>query len=303
MVLSDGDDVDLPEPDGRPVAVVGAGTLGRRVALMFATRGGEVRISDPEDEQRAAAVRYVAGALPVVVAQVEGGRAGRVTATADLAAAVAGAWLVVEAVPERLDLKRSVFARLDELAPPDAVLATNSSSYPSSRLLDVVRRPERLVNTHFYMPPERTAVEVMSCGSTDPAVVALLVRVLPAYGLRPFEVRRESVGFIYNRIWAAIKREALAVVEEGVATPQEVDELFELNLGTSRGPFRRIDAVGLDVVLDIEEHYAAERPGLPEGPRRLLREMLAAGRLGDKSGGGFYDSSGEGAREDTPSGG
>lgn len=219
MVVSRGDARVLPEPAGRPVAVVGAGTLGRRIALMFATRGDEVRISDPEAEQRAGAVRYVAGALPEVLAQVEGGRAGRVTATDDLAVAATGAWLVVEAVPERLELKRSVFARLDELAPPDAVLATNSSSYPSSRLRDVVRRPERLVNTHFYMPPERTAVEVMSCGRTDPAVVALLMRALPAYGLRPYEVRRESVGFIYNRIWAAIKREALAVVEEGVATP------------------------------------------------------------------------------------
>ena len=282
--------VEVPDPADRPVAVIGAGTLGRRIALMLATCGGEVRISDPDAASREAALAYVAGALPDVVRRVEGGRAGRVTALADLAAAVAGAWLVVEAVPERLELKRSVFARLDEVAPPDAVLATNSSSYPSSRLVDAVRRPERLVNTHFYMPPDRTAVEVMSCGRTDPAVVALLMRTLPAYGLRPFEVRRESVGFVYNRIWAAIKREALAVVEEGVATPQEVDELFSLNLGTTRGPFRRMDAVGLDVVLDIEEHYAAERPGLPEGPRRLLREMLEQGRLGDKSGGGFYDA-------------
>jgi 3-hydroxybutyryl-CoA dehydrogenase len=89
-----------------------------------------------------------------------------------------------------------------------------------------------------------------------------------------------------------------------VATPQEVDELFELNLGTSRGPFRRMDAVGLDVVLDIEEHYAEERPELPEGPRRLLREMLAAGRLGDKSGGGFYNSGDPGpGKASPPSGG
>ncbi len=284
-----------PDPAGRPVAVVGAGTLGRRIALMLATRGGEVRISDPDAGSREAAVEYATRALPAVASRVEGGRAGLVTSTADLADAVAGAWLVVEAVPERLELKLQVFARLDELADADAVLATNSSSYPSSRLVEAVRRPERLVNTHYYMPPERTAVEVMSCGRTDPAVVALLLRELPAYGLQPFEVRRESVGFIYNRIWAAIKREALAVVEEGVATPQEVDELFGLNLGTTRGPFRRMDAVGLDVVLDIEEHYAEERPGLPEGPRRLLRQMLDAGRLGDKSGGGFYD-----AAEDPP---
>jgi 3-hydroxybutyryl-CoA dehydrogenase len=274
---------------GRPVAVVGAGTLGRRIALMLATRGGEVRISDPAPEQRAAAVAYVEQVLPEVAGRVEGGRPGRVTEVDDLAAAVHQAWLVVEAVPERLELKRPLFAELDRLAPTDAVLASNSSSYPTSRLVDVVEHPERLLNAHFYMPPERTAVEVMSCGRTDPAVLRLLLDVLPSYGLQPFEVRRESTGFIYNRIWAAIKREALAVVEEEVATPQEVDELFRLNLGTDRGPFERMDAVGLDVVLDIEEHYAAERPGLPEGPRRLLRRMLADGRLGTKSGRGFYD--------------
>lgn len=279
-------DTDLT---GRPVAVVGAGTLGRRIALMFATRGGEVRISDPSAGQRAAAVAYVEQLLPQIVARVEGGSAGRAVAVAGLAEAVEDAWLVVEAVPERLEVKRSLFAELDRLAPADAVLASNSSSYPSSRLVDVVSRPERLLNLHCYMPPERTAVEVMSCGHTDPALLQRLLHVLPTYGLQPFEVRRESTGFIYNRVWAAIKREALAVVEEGIASPEEVDALFCLNLGTDRGPFARMDAVGLDVVLDIEEHYAADRPGLPEGPRRLLRSMVEQGRLGVKSGAGFYD--------------
>jgi 3-hydroxybutyryl-CoA dehydrogenase len=276
---------DIPD---RPAAVVGAGTLGRRIALMLATRGGEVRIADPDAGQRAAAVAYVEERLPDVARRVDGGSPGRVVAADSLAAAVDGAWLVVEAVPERLEVKRPLFAELDRLAPDDAVLASNSSSYPTSRLVDVVERPERLLNTHFYMPPDRTAVEVMSCGRTDPALVRRLMDVLPRYGLQPFEVRRESTGFIYNRIWAAIKREALAVVEEGVATPEEVDALFCLNLGADRGPFWRMDMVGLDVVLDIEEHYAAERPDVPEGPRRLLHEMVAAGRLGRKSGRGFY---------------
>jgi 3-hydroxybutyryl-CoA dehydrogenase len=273
----------------RPVAVVGAGTLGRRIALMLATRGGEVRVTDPDAGQRADAVGYVEEQLPEVASRIDGGSPGRATATDSVAAAVDGAWLVVEAVPERLEVKLPLFAELDRLAPPDAVLASNSSSYPTSRLVDVVAHPERLVNLHFYMPPERTAVEVMSCGRTDPALVRRLMDVLPRYGLQPFEVRRQSTGFIYNRIWAAIKREALAVVEEGVATPEEVDALFCLNLGADRGPFARMDAVGLDVVLDIEEHYAAERPDVPEGPRRLLRRMIADGRLGHKTGRGFYD--------------
>ncbi len=273
---------------GRPVAVIGAGTLGRRIALMFATRGGEVRLTDPSAEQREDGARFAAEQLPEVVRAVEGGTPGRVVAVEDLEQAVAGAWLVVEAVPERLELKRQVFAELDRLAPADAVLASNSSSYPTSRFLDGVTRPERVVNLHFYMPPRSVAVEIMSSGRTDPAVVRLLMEVVPAYGLVPFEVHGESTGFIYNRIWAAVKREALAVVAEGVATPEEVDRIFRITLGTQRGPFQIMDGVGLDVVLDIEEHYADERPGLPEGPRRLLREYVDRGWLGAKSGRGFY---------------
>lgn len=281
---------DVPEDlAARPVTVLGAGTLGRRIALMLATRGGEVRLTDASAEQRDAGIAFVAEQLPDVVATVDGGCPGRVVPADDLATAVAGAWLVVEAVPERLELKKKVFADLDRLAPADAVLASNSSSYPTSRFLDGVSRPERVVNLHFYMPPRSIAVEVMSSGRTDPAVLRLLLDVLPAYGLVPFEVRRESTGFIHNRIWAAIKREALSVVEEGVSTPEEVDRIFRLTLGAPRGPFEMMDGVGLDVVLDIEEHYAAERPDLPEGPRRLLREHVERGDLGAKSGRGFFE--------------
>ena len=111
---------------------------------------------------------------------------------------------------------------------------------------------------------------------------------MPHFGLYPFEARRESTGFIFNRVWAAVKRESLEVVAEGVSTPQDVDQMFQLNTGGA-GPFRMMDQVGLDVVLDIEEHYCAEHPEYPEGPRRLLRTYLEQGRLGVKSGAGFYD--------------
>ena len=110
---------------------------------------------------------------------------------------------------------------------------------------------------------------------------------LPTYGLLPFSVLKESVGFIYNRIWAAIKRESLAVVAEGVSTPDVVDRLFQI-LRSNDGPFRIMDKVGLDVVLDIEEHYAAVRPGIPAEPRQLLKRYIEQGRLGIKSGKGFY---------------
>ncbi|MFI7103471.1 3-hydroxyacyl-CoA dehydrogenase family protein [Streptomyces sp. NPDC050161] len=273
----------------RPVTVIGAGTLGRRIALMFATRGGLVRVYDPSAEAGEAACAYVAQELPDVVKTIDGGRPGTVESVTDLPRALADAWLVVEAVPERLDLKKRIFRDLDELAEPDAILASNSSSYATSNLVDSVRSPERLLNLHFYMPPRQNAADVMSCGRTDHGAIELLLKVLPEYGIHPFEARRESTGFIFNRVWAAIKRESLAVVADGVSTPADVDRMWQLNMGVPVGPFRMMDSVGLDVVLDIENHYAAERPGLPEGPRELLRTYVDAGRLGVKTGSGFYD--------------
>jgi 3-hydroxybutyryl-CoA dehydrogenase len=273
---------------GRPIAVIGSGTLGRRIALMASTRGGDVRIFDPHQQTLDQGLKYVAETLPAVLASVPGAVAGRLTGETKLADVVKNAWLVVEAVPEKLNIKREVFAELDSVAPPDAILATNSSSYPSSQLVDQVARPERLLNMHYYMPPELRMVELMSCGKTDPAIIDFLMRQLPLYGLVPFHVRRESVGFIFNRIWAAIKRESLAVVEEGVANIEDVDRMFAMFTANQAPPFRLMDKVGLDVVLAIEEHYAAVRD-VPEGPRRLLRRYVEDGRLGVKSGHGFYD--------------
>ncbi|CCH79548.1 3-hydroxybutyryl-CoA dehydrogenase FadB3 [Nostocoides japonicum T1-X7] len=278
-----------PEWADRPIAVIGAGTLGRRIALMFATGGGIVRVCDRDASQREKASAYLEETLPSVLDQVESTTPADIEFTETIADAVPDAWLVVESLPERLDIKIPVFGELDERAASDAILATNSSSYPSSQVIDQVSRPERVVNMHFFMPPVATPVEVMSCGHTEEAVFERLFERLPRYGLTPFRVHAESMGFIHNRIWAAIKREALMVLDEGVASPAEVDQLYRMVLGARTGPFRAMDRVGLDVVLDIEENYAAHRDGIPEGPRRLLRRYLDEGRLGMKSGRGFYD--------------
>jgi 3-hydroxybutyryl-CoA dehydrogenase len=261
--------------------------MGSRIALMLASSGGEVRLYDPNADQLEGARRYVETELPRVVA---GRRAlpGRLVLCRTLQAAVADTWMVVEAIPERLDLKRKMFSDLDRLVPEDAILASNSSSYPTSQFIDAVSRPGRVANTHYYGGlPEVNVVEVMSCGKTTDEVIARLFERLPAYGLLPFHVLKESVGFIFNRIWAAIKRESLAVVAEGVSTPQVVDQLYQRVMG-SLGPFRRMDKVGLDVVLDIEEHYAAVRPGIPAEPCQLLKWYVEQGHLGIKSGKGFY---------------
>jgi len=273
----------------RPITVIGCGTLGRRIALMASTRGGEVRIFDTHQRSLDEGLQYVMDTLPAVISSIPGAVAGRVRPETDIASAVRNAWLVVEAVPEHLSVKQSVFAELDAVAPEDAILASNSSSYPSSQLIAQVARPERVLNMHFYMPPELPIVELMSCGKTDPAIIDFLMERLPLYGLAPFRVQRESVGFIFNRIWAAIKRESLSVVEEGVAELEDIDRMWDLFTAHQPAPFRLMDRVGLDVVLAIEEHYAAVRNDVPEGPRKLLQRYVDGGRLGVKSGRGFYD--------------
>jgi 3-hydroxybutyryl-CoA dehydrogenase len=213
---------------------------------------------------------------------------GAVIGAASLEEALDGAWLAVESVSEKLEVKIPLWGQIDQAAPPDTIFATNSSSYPSRLMAENVRDKRRLCNTHFYMPPEVNALDLMSDGETDRGLLDTLLAVLPEFGVYPFEARRECTGFIFNRIWAAIKRESLAVVAEGVARPEDVDGMYKLNLGAPAGPFQVMDLVGLDVALDIENHYVEEFAHLPKGPRDLLQSYVDAGKLGLKTGEGFY---------------
>lgn len=272
----------------RPVAVIGAGTLGRRIALMFASRGGSVRIYARRAEQLADAKQYVAESLPQLVSDRGFGEVGIATGTSSLDEAMDDAWLAVESAPEKLEIKIPLWGQIDQAAPVGTIFATNSSSYPSRLMAENVRDKTRLCNMHFYMPPQVNAVDLMSDGETDRGLLDTLLTVLPEFGVHPFEARKESTGFIFNRIWAAIKRESLAVVAEGVARPEDVDGMFRVNWGVPAGPFQMMDLVGLDVVLDIENHYAQEFPHLPENVRELLQAYIDAGKLGIKTGEGFY---------------
>ncbi|OMC51707.1 3-hydroxybutyryl-CoA dehydrogenase [Mycobacterium sp. IS-2888] len=272
----------------RPVAVIGAGTLGRRIALMFASRGGTVRIHARRAEQLAEATQYVAESLPQLVSERGFGEVGVATATTSLDEALEDAWLAVESAPEKLEIKIPLWGQIDQAAPANTIFATNSSSYPSRLMAENVRDKTRLCNMHFYMPPQVNAVDLMSDGETDRGLLDTLLTVLPEFGVHPFEARKECTGFIFNRIWAAIKRESLAVVAEGVARPEDVDGMFRVNWGVPAGPFQMMDLVGLDVVLDIENHYAQEFPHLPKHVRELLQAYIDAGKLGIKTGEGFY---------------
>ena len=275
------------------VAVIGAGTMGWQIAARSANSGREVALYDAMDGAVDRALAKMRDELPEILADRGKvwdfpGLLSRVRAASSLDDAVAGADLVIEAVREHLPTKLTVFAELDRLA-PEAILATNSSSLPSGRLVEVVSRPQRLLNMHFFSPiRQREMLEVMTCGHTERKVIDLAVDFGRSLDLITAEVQGESMGFIINRIWRAVKRESLRVVDEGHASPEDVDRLWMGFFGTPTGPFGIMDMVGLDVVSDIEASYVAVTKDPTDCVSPLLGTKIAAGDLGEKTGRGFY---------------
>ncbi|KAK7428254.1 hypothetical protein QQZ08_005151 [Neonectria magnoliae] len=272
----------LPSTHGRVVAVLGGGVLGRRIACAWAANGYEVVIRDPSPEQRSAAVQYCDASMSHFS---DSTTRGTVQAIDDLAKAVEKAWLVIEAVPEKLELKISTFVDLERLAANDAILCSNSSSYKSRQMVTGLQEctKRRVLNMHYYMPPENRVVELMTDGDTEESIFPFLVKKLYEVGMHPYVARKESTGLIFNRLWAAVKREVLNILAEDISTPEEVEKLWlEMWSGSSSGPVAMMDAVGLDTVSFIEQHYIAER-GLPDVPIKFLQTFIDQGRLGAKS--------------------
>lgn len=203
---------------------------------VWSSAGYDVRIRDPSAEQRAAAVAYIkenAPAYAARTAQKQPGEAVAVEAFEDVQEAVRNAWLVIEAVPEKLELKIETFAQLATAASDDCILASNSSSYKSSEMLgglptegEGAQVKARILNTHYYMPPGNMIVELMTDGFTAEGIFPFLVERSREAALFPYVARKESTGFIFNRLWAAVKREVLTILAEGVSEPREIDSMW-----------------------------------------------------------------------------
>ena len=280
----------------RSAAIVGAGTMGLGVAECFAAAGLGVRLADATPElAREARERLVqrarghaeAGLIPVEAAD----RAEAAEAAEGLAEAVGGADLVFEAVSEDLGVKQEILASCSGAASADAVIVSNTSSLPMDDLAGSVKRPERFLGTHWFNPPEWTpGVEVIPAQTTDPGVVEKVMGFLTDIGKRPIVVR-SGPGFVANRIQNALFLEAVRCVEEGLASPQEVDEVVRSCFGFRLpffGPFQIADMAGLDVyasVLGTLREGLGERFETPE----MLRELVEAGRTGTKGGAGFLE--------------
>jgi 3-hydroxybutyryl-CoA dehydrogenase len=277
------------------IAVVGGGRMGSGIAEAFAAGGVEVRITDATPELSAQArERVVTRARSAVEKGLVDAtlleRVERVRACESIGEAVAGAEFVLEAVAEDLGVKDAVLAEIESAVADDAVVATNTSSLPVDRLAEPLKRPERFVGMHWFNPPEWTpGVEVVAAPDSDPAVVERVVDFLRALGKAPAVVKA-STGFVANRLQMALLCEAVRCVQDGIASPEEIDEVARSTFGFRLpffGPFQIADMAGLDV---YEAVMAQHRDGLGERffIPELLRERVARGENGTSAGAGFY---------------
>lgn len=281
------------------VAVVGAGTMGVGISQVFASSGIPTVLVDATPELAASARER---SLELLARLEEAGSVGRgavataeqhLSAASTIADAVQGAELVVEAVVERPDVKVGVYAAIEEAAGDGAVVATNTSSIPIAELAARLRRPARFLGVHWFVPPLLVpCVEVIPTASTDERVVETVVGALTRLG-KTAVVVGDGPGFVANRIQFALFREAARIVEDGVATPEQVDEVVRSSFGFRLpffGPFTIADMAGLDVYVDIFE--TLER-GLGAGfsAPRVLLEHVERGEFGVKTGRGFLELS------------
>lgn len=275
------------------IAVLGAGTMGAGIAQVAALAGLRAVICDLEEGMLERGLERIQQSLDKGVARgktsAEDAAAARerVTATTDRASALADIDIVVEAVPEKMELKKSIFAAIDQEAPKAWLLATNTSSLSVTEIAGSTKKPERVLGLHFFNPPPiMKLVEVIRAARTAPDVLARTEDLVRALGKTPVTVL-DAPGFATSRLGLVIGLEAMRMVEQGVADAAAIDTAMELGYRYPMGPLKTGDYVGLDIRLHIAEHLF-EEIGEAFRPPMILRRMVRAGFLGRKSGAGFY---------------
>ena len=279
----------LDAPSRSAALVVGGGTMGADVALVLARAGCKTIVLESADARRALLPDYFAAGMTALGYPH---RLGKLSACASLDAV---AWneidLVIECIPERLDIKQALFVELARRARPDALLTSNSSSFPISAIATDLDTASRMLGLHFFMPAHLVPlVEVILGKASDPAQADKLVEFMRACGMVPVLVKKDLPGFLANRLQHALAREAFAMIDEGVATVEDVDKAVRFGFGfrfLAAGPVLQRDHAGVEI------HTAAAATMYPSlsaatVPATVLREKVAAGKLGMKTGEGFY---------------
>lgn len=277
------------------ILVIGAGTMGRQIAMSCALSGYQTILQDISADALSAArkelkswadSRVSKGKLEQADAQAA---LERLSESTDLVHSAGTADLVIEAAVERLDIKEQIFATLGEHTPAHAILATNSSTLPSSRVAQASGRPAQVCNMHFFNPAlVMKCVEVVRNEQTSDETVSAVTDVATRLGKQPVLVNKEIPGFIANRMMGAINAEALNLAQQGIASIEDIDTTAKTALGHPMGPFELMDMVGLDVIDFIAQATYAETGEDADKPHPLITEKVQAGLLGRKSGEGFY---------------
>lgn len=284
------------------VGVAGAGTMGAGIAQLACLGGYETQLHDPQSEALERGVERLRRDLDRGAAKGRWSAEDAATAAARLEAApeleaLAGCELVVEAAPEDLDLKRDLFARLESICGPDAVLATNTSSLPVTEIAAAAAAPERICGMHFFNPPAlMKLVEVVAGERTGEDAVAAVADVAERMGRTPVRCT-DSPGFIVNRCNRPYTLESLHVLGDGIADHAQIDRVMRDDGGYRMGPFELMDLIGIDVNLGVARSFYAQRPIARWQPHPIQERLVAEGRLGRKTGGGFYDYGDEGKIE------
>lgn len=278
------------------VAVMGAGLMGHGLAQIFAGKGYDVCLMDIDSGLLENALQNIRGNLTLLAAngifaeaEIEPALARIKTAT-DLKEAAEGAGFVVEAVVEKLEVKQRLFEQLDQLCPPETILATNTSVISITEIASQAQNRGRIVGTHFWNPPYLIPlVEVIPGQDTDPAVVDATCDLMTRLGKKPAKVKKDVPGFVGNRLQHALWREAISIVEKGIADAAEVDEVVKNSFGLRLpvlGPLENADLVGLDLTYQIHD-YILKYIEDSHSPSPLLAKKIDAGDLGFKTGAGL----------------
>lgn len=281
-------------PQIKTLTVLGTGVLGSQIAYQAAFHGFAVTAYDVDDDALDQARSRFARLAGIYAQQVGGAAGGKAEAavanirlTADLADAVADADLVIEAVPELLELKRDVYRKLAELAPAGSIFATNSSTLLPSDLKDFTGRPDRFLALHYANNIwAQNIAEVMGTADTDPAVYDAVVEFARNSGLEPIEIRQEKAGYVLNSLLVPLLNAAAGLLLQGVADPQTIDKTWRIATGAPSGPFQIYDVVGLTTAYNIAS--SSPDAGSRAFARYLKENYIDKGKLGVATGEGFY---------------